>query len=221
MKYMSEQMKIVFEVATAAAEERLIREYISPAFDRIEQRSDAQWPIFNRYATDPSVEKGELLFIVFGDAEAVVSDERPQWNDLVADGVLLDWRTETTDARIDALNEQERYRYRLRAAASRMSLEFFEVFDPLPDSFHQLDAEEQSIGWELCLHHIINQLGYQENCGEEEVDLLFRGLVSRLYAMAIAPGYGAEFAEGKIEELTTELESLPPELQRLQEERQP
>lgn len=218
---MTEQIKVVFEVATAAAEERLVREYVAPAFSRIDQRDDAQWPMFNRYGTDPSVETGELVFIVFGDTEAVVSDERPRWSDLVDDGVLLDWQTETPGIRIDSLEEQERFRYRLRTAASRMSLEFFEVFDPLPDSLHELDTEEHPIGWELCLHHVINQLGYQENCSEEEVDLLFRGLVSRLYAMAIAPGYGAEFAEGKIEELTTELESLPPELQRLQEEHQP
>ncbi len=218
---MTEQLKIIFEVASAAGEERLIREYISPAFSRLEQRDDAHWPMFNRYAQDPSVETGEVVLIVFGAVESIVGDERPRWIDLVDDGVLLDWQLETTGVETDTLDEQERFRYRLRTAASRMSLEFFGTFDPLPESVHELDTEGRSIGWELCLHHIINQLGYQANCGEEEINLLFRGLVSRLYAMAIAPEYGPEFAENKIEELTTELESLPPELQRFQDAHQP
>lgn len=209
---MTEQLSVVFEVETPATEERLIREYIAPAFDRIDQRSDAQWPMFNRYGQDPSVETGEIRFIVFGDAASIARDERPYWNDLGDAGLLLDWETVETEVRIEGLSEQERYRYRLRTAASRMSLEFFEQFDLLPEAFHELETEEYSIGWDLCLHHIINQLGYQANCSEEEVDILFQGLMSRFYAMAIAPGYGPAFAERKIEELIGDLESLPDQL---------
>ncbi len=39
---MSERMTVAFAVADADTEERLIREYIGPAFDRIEGRDDAR-----------------------------------------------------------------------------------------------------------------------------------------------------------------------------------
>lgn len=216
---MAEQKKVVFTVADADAEERLIREYVAPAFGRIDGRDDAQWPIFNRYAQDPSVENGEVVLLFFGDVEAVVADERPRWDELVSNDLLLEWRTVDTDARLADLDELDRFRYRLRNAASRMSLETFAAFEPLPDSMDEFADEEYQVGWGLCLHHVVNQLGYQANGGEEEIDLLFQGVVSRLYAMAMASGYGPEAAETKIEELTTELESLPAELRELHEKR--
>ena len=212
---MRELKKVIFRVADADAEEQLIREYISPAFQRIKNRNDAQWPIFNRYAQDPSTDNGEVILYIFGNAEFLASEEKPHWNELVVNDLVLSWQTADTDVQIDRLDEQERLRYRLRSAASQMSLEFFELFDSLPDSLDEFDDEEYQVGWGLCLHHLINQLGYQANGGEEEIDLLYNCLMSRLYAMAMTPEQGPESAEEKVEELLNKLQTLPSEFYQL------
>ncbi len=155
----------------------------------------------------------------FGDVEAVAADELARWNDLADGDLVLGLRTDRVDARIDDLDEPERFRYRLRHAASRMSLDFLDLFDEIPDSIDEFDDEEHAVGWGVCLHHLVDQLGYQANGGEEEIDLMFQGVVGRLHAMAAAPGYGPEAAEAKVEELAAKLESLPSELRRLHDDR--
>lgn len=206
-------MKVVFTVADVDAEEQLIREYIAPKIQQIEGCSGIQWPIFNRYGQDPSVEKGEVAFYIFGDIKSFIDDEQSYWDKLIDNNLILNWEIVATDMDISELNEQEKLRYRLRSVASRMSLEVFENFETTPDSLGGYRDDEHSVGWNLCLHHIINQLGYQSDDGEEEIDLLFQCLVSRLYARAVTPGYGTTSTEMKIEELVSKLESLPSEMQ--------
>lgn len=208
------QLKVTFEVADVDAEERVIREYVAPAFERLCERGDAHWPAFNRYGNDPVVDAGRVVFLVFGDVDAIVDDERSHWEELVADGLVIDWQIDEPGVDTADLDEREELRYRLRSVASRMSLEFFDAFDELPDALDEFDNEEYQIGGGFCLHHIINQLGYQANDGEEEIDILFRCLTGRLHALAVSPGTGVEAAEEKISELTAELGSLSAELYR-------
>lgn len=214
---MSDRKVVIFETPDVETEERLIREYVVPAFGRLDGRDDVRWLMFNRYGADPSVEGGEVTFYIFGDVEAVTAEERPRWDGLVADGVADEWWTDDTDVRIDELDEREVLRHRMRAAASRMSVEFFETFEEFPDSVDEFDDEENfGVGWWMCLHHLVNQLGYQANDGEEEIDLLFEDLRNRLYSLAVSvdvPG-----AEAKVDELVGELESLPADLRRFREE---
>lgn len=208
---MSDRKVIIFETRDVDAEERLIREYVVPAFQRLNGRDDIRWLMFNRYGADPSVDGGEVTFYIFGDVETVTAEERERWDSLAADGVVGKWWTDDTEVRIDEFDDQELLRHRMRAMASRMSVEFFEEFDELPDALNEFDDEENSgVGWWMCLHHIINQLGYQANDGEEEINLLFADLRNRLYALA--SGIGTSRAEAKVDELVAELNSLPAEI---------
>ena len=215
---MSDRKVIIFEVSDIGAEERLIREYVVPAFRRLNGRDEVRWLVFNRYGHDPSVEGGEVTFYVFGDVEAVAADERNRWDALVEEGFAEEWWTDDTEVRIEDFDKQERLRHRIRATASRMSVEFFEEFDELPDSIDEFeDGENFGVGWWMCLHHLNNQLGYQANGGEEEIDLLFEDLRNRLYGLT--DGTNTARVEDKVEELVVELESHPDEIRRFREER--
>lgn len=210
---MSDRKVVIFETSDIDAEERLIREYVVPAFHRLDGRDGVRWLTFNRYGADPSVDGGEVTFSVFGDVETVAARERGRWDLLVEEGVADDWWTDDAVVRVDELDETEVLRHRMRATASRMSVEFFEEFDELPGAVQEFEAEEHfDIGSWMCIHHLINQLGYQRDDGEEEIDLLFENLRNRLYALA--DGVSTARAEAKTDELVAELRSLPAQIRR-------
>lgn len=216
---MSDRKVVVFETSDVDAEEELIREYVVPAFRRLEGRDDVTWLAFGRYGHDPSVDGGEVTFYVYGDPEAVAADERARWDELVADGVADEWWTDDTEVRIDDLGERERLHTRLWATASRMAVTFFEEFDEVPDAIAEVGSDgngKPAVGWYTGLHHLVNDLGYQAGDGEEEIDLLFELLESRLFALALAvdPEWSAE----KVDELVEALESLPPKLRKFRQE---
>lgn len=213
---MSDRKVVIFETSDVEAEEELIREYVVPAFRRLEDREEVRWLTFARYGHDPSVEGGEVTFYVYGDPETVAGDERDRWDELVADGFAEEWWTDDTEVRIDDLDEAERLHTRLWATSSRMAVEFFEEFDEVPDAVAEVERDEGfGVGWRVGLHHLINGLGYQEGDGEEEIDLLFELVRSRLFALSTAldPDWSVE----KIDELVERLESLPPELREFRE----
>lgn len=210
---MTDRKVIIFETRNTATEELLLREYVVPAFRRLDERDNIRWLMFNRYGADPSVDGGEVTFSLFGDVGAIAADERERWNELVANGIADEWWTDETEVRIDDFDDRQLLRHRLRATASRTSVEVFDEFDPLPpsiDEFNDEQEEDPAVGWWLCLHHLINQLGYQADDGEEEIDLLFHLLRNRLYA--IAGGVGTPRAEAKVDELADELDSLPSDI---------
>jgi hypothetical protein len=213
---MSDRKVVIFETSSVDAEEELIREYVAPAFRRLEDRDDVKWLAFGRYGHDPSVKDGEVTFYIYGNPEAVAADERDRWDELVADGLATEWWTDDTEVRIDELDESKRLHMRLWATASRMAVVFFEEFDQLPDAVGAFGDDKFGVDWTTGLHHLINDLGYQADDGEEEIDLLFDLVRSRLFTLALAidPDWSAE----KIDELVEDLESLPPELREFRNE---
>lgn len=214
---MSDRKVIIFETADVDTELALIREYVVPAFDRLGDRDDVRWLTFGRYGHDPSVDGGEVTFYIFGDVEAVADDEQDRWDELVADSFAEEWWTDDTEVRIDELDADTRLHRRMWATASRMAVEFFEEFERFPDPVAEFDGDgEFGVGWWLGLHHLINDLGYQANDGEEEIDLLFENIRNRLFVLSVA--VGPDRAEDKVNELIERLESLPPELRAYREE---
>jgi hypothetical protein len=208
---MSYRKVVVFEASDIDAEERLIREYIVPAFRRLDDRDEVRWLIFNRYGADPSVDGGEVTFYIFGDVEAVASEERPRWDGLVENGIADTWWTDDSDVSINEFDEAELLHHRIRAAASSMSVEFFEAFEQLPAAIDAAESDDRyPVGAWMCIHYLINQFGYQQDQGEEEIDMLVQTIRNRLRVMA--GSVGTHRAEAKINELVGELESLPAEL---------
>lgn len=218
---MSDRKVVIFETSGHDADERLIREYVVPAFRRLESRDDVRWLIFNRYGEDPSVEGGEVLFSIFGDVEAVAGDERSRWDALVDAGFAEEWWTDDTEISLDEIDPREYLVFRLRAVASRMSVEFFDEFEEFPDAINEFGDEPSEtytgFGWWICLHMIINQLGYQANGGEEEIDILYENLRNRLFKLSAC--FGPERAEAKVDDLMGDLTELPNDCRRIWEER--
>lgn len=218
---MSDRKVVIFETADRESEEPLLREYIVPAFDRLDEREDVEWLAFSRYGTDPSIDGGMITFEISGDVTAVTASEHPRWDALVENGFATEWWSDDAEVRVDDFDTQELLRHRLHAVASRMSVVFFKEFDDLPDPITEFGTDEPyqydeaGVGWWVCLHHIINELGYQSRDGEEELELLFQALRNRFYPLAA--GWDAR-AEPKIDEFIDELEALPSDLRRFQEE---
>lgn len=206
---MSDRLVVIFETAGVAAEERLIREYLSSAVPRLDARDEVELVLFNRYGHDPSVDDGEVLFSVIGEYESVLEAERSRWDALVTNGLAEDWWIHVPDFRLDDIDERDWLHFRMRAAASRMTLEFFDRFEALPDAINEFDDDpsetHSGVGWWMCLHHLINQHGYQANGGEEEIDLVYEDLQNRLFGLATS--FGVDRAESKIEALIESLEA--------------
>lgn len=222
---MTGRLVVVFATEDVESEARLVREYVVPAFRRLEDRPDVHWLAFNRYGHDPSVEGGEVLLVVYGDLEAIVEAERDRWHALVDDGFAEDWWVDDTRVSLSEMDDQERLHQQIRATASRMAVEFHEAFEDRPAAIDEFGSDEDSefpdssaVGWWLGLHYLVNQLGYQANDGEEEIDLFVRLVKNRLLALAVAPGHGPGAAEAKTDELLDELESFRPELHRFRDE---
>lgn len=205
---------ITFAVADVETEERVVREYLVDAFERFDRYEGVHWPSFNRYGQDPTVDRGEVVLRLFGEVESALAEERPRWDEFVDAGLVREW-TVTDAPSAGALDDPQRLALRLQSVASRMSLECFRAFETLPDAVDEFGGEEAAVGWGVALHHLFNQLGYQGDGGEEELDLLFRSLLGRLHGLHLAPGYGQPFTDAKVEELTTELDAFAARLEEL------
>lgn len=218
---MTERKVVIFETAERDSEEPLLREYIVPAFDRLDERGDVESLTFSRYGTDPSIDGGMVTFEIFGDVTAVTAAERPRWDALVEDGFATTWWSDDTEVRLEDLDDRELLHHRLHAAASRMSVVFLEEFDDLPAPIAEFGTDDPyqyddaGIGFWMCLHHLINELGYQSRDGEEELNLLFQALRNRFYPLAA--GWDGR-AEPKLDEFIDGLEALRPDLRRFEDE---
>lgn len=215
---MAERTVVIFETDGVEAEERVIREYVLPAMDRLENTSACETAFFNRYGHDPSVDGGEVDFYAFGDPEAIRTRERDRWEELVEDGPAERWWIDDAPVDSESFGPEKRLQIRLRATASRMAAEFFEEFeDERPDALDSFESESGfEVGPQTLLHHLLNQLGYQANDGEEEIDLCFGNVENRLYAMAVSTS--VDRATRKCEDLAGKLDALPDELGEFRDE---
>lgn len=209
---MAERTVVIFETDSVEAEERVLREYVLPAIERLESADICESVFFNRYGHDPSVGGGEVDFYAFGDAEAIRDSERDRWDELVEDGPAEEWWIDDTPVDSESFDPEKRLQIRLRATASRMAAAFFAEFEEdRPDALDTFDTGgEFGVGMTTLLHHLLNQLGYQADDGEEEIDICFENVRNRLYATAASTS--VERATDKCETLTSELDGLPDEL---------
>lgn len=217
---MSDRLVVIFETAGVDAEERLIREYLASAMPRLDGRDGVELVLFNRYGHDPSVDDGEVLFSIIGEYEPVLREEQSRWDEVVRNGLAEDWWTHVPDFHLDDLDERDWLHFRMRAAASQMTLEYFKRFEELPDAINEFDDQpsetHSGAGWWMCLHHLINQHGYQANGGEEEIDLVYEDLQNRLFGLATS--FGVDRAHSKIDELIESLETRKEDVRRYREE---
>lgn len=211
---MTKQLLVHFTTTGPEADERLIREYVLEAVDRLPERSSCDGIGFVPAGQKP-IAGGLVLLQIVGDVDAVVESERDRWDALVDEGFAEDWSREESDHDIAphwGENGAE-LRTRLDLLASHVSRLVFEEFDTPPhpvDAYpEEVDERESStgIGWWTLLHVLTLQQGYSY---ETEIDAYTEGIRDALHH--IVQYEGSKPANVKIDEAIETLENVRDEI---------
>lgn len=188
---------IIFRTNGRDADERLVRDYVVPEWDRLTSTDGCEGIRFSRYGIDPRIDGGEVHLAVFGDYEAVVESERDRWNELQEAGYINDWHI-TKLRWADWPSKQANLMKQLQMLASEMAIHYFETFDdrPSPDDAFLDDDDTLPTGWYVVIHFLMNQLGYEP---EDEIDACYQAIAGRLRALAEIRG--EEYAHEAIADL--------------------
>jgi len=159
-----------------AADERLIREYVLPAMERLPEREGCTDVGFLRYGHAPETERGEVRLHLAGDVDALVDTESDRWDELVAEGLATDWEvTPEDDSETFGPTGAETVA-ELQFLSSRMAKQVFEAFDEgerlAPVDEHPGEGPVPA-GWWTLLHFLADQQAYS---ADEEIDAYTEGI---------------------------------------------
>ncbi|WP_158055470.1 hypothetical protein [Halorussus halophilus] len=199
---------VVFSTDGFDADERLVREYVVPEFDRLTGIEDCEGIAFSRATTDRHADRGGVHLTIFGDHESVVETERDRWNEFVADDLVEEWSVFRPEWE-QWPEEQARLTRRFQTLASEMACSYFREFDaderPAPaDQFHD---DERPLGFWLVSHFLYNQAGYGSH---GELDGSYRSIENQLRTLVELGG--AENALEKVQLLQGRLRAIEEEL---------
>lgn len=202
---MIERFEIVFETKGPEQDERVIREYITPAVERLEDQGILEEFHFFRYG-------GQVKFRLYGRRDDIESSERSRWNEL--EGEFIDsWSMNSYSLEVEKYGEQgARLANSCFELASRTSLRFLDEFEKeKPDAVNTYPGENglPSGSW-LLIHPLFNQLSYGN---EGEIDACFQALQNRI--QSVAENESPESAERVIENIQSALDQLSGSLDRL------
>lgn len=199
---------VVFTTDGFDADERLIREYVVPEYDRLTGIDGCEGVAFSRATTDEHADRGGVHLTIFGDYEAVVEAERDRWEEFVDENGVEEW-TVLEPEWTRWPDEQARLARRLQTLASEMARSYFREFDaderPAPaDQFHD---DERPLGFWLVAHYLQNQVGYDP---QSELDAAYRSMENQLRTLVELGG--EEYALGKVRLLRDRLGAIEAEL---------
>ena len=212
---MTEATVVEFDTAGAAADERLVREYILPARDRLLSTDACERCGFLRYGHDPGRPGGQVRLHLRGEVDLLVAAERDRWDELVEEGLAHSWQevgpdddTETFGARGDALVDD------LQFLATAMARPLYEEYDD-PTDLAPVDTYPDDgpvpAGWWTLLHFLSN---HRALTAREEVDASFEAMRNRLLSLGARD---PTQAERKIESLHDDLDDLRAEIESTRE----
>lgn len=203
---------VVFSLPTADDEVRLLREYVFPAMDRLDDAAgfDADYRIRAlRYSADPKLPGGEIRMAIEGEFEAVVDHERERWNDLRDSSFVDSWCVEATetDAKSIAADRFAGDRPDVAAhapfLATSAAKEWYETFDgPVPAVADDDDASVSS-GWWMFVHLFANIQGAD---WDDEIDALLVGIENRLRSLEAY--HGTHSAHERLSHIRERVESF-------------
>lgn len=185
------------------ADERLIREYVVPAMDRLQALDGCEGVRFTRFGQVPDAERSEVKLGIYGDYEAVIEAERDRWDDLVSEGRIRSWSREGAPF-ADQPPEVQQFRGRAYVLASNMAREYFERFDERPGLVEEV-TDDQGRSWGLwgAFHVLANDMGYRAGAEVDAYELLLR---DRLTALTKLRGH--DFVRDRIDDLRESLDDL-------------
>lgn len=196
------------------ADERVIRQYVIPALDRLNEVDGCNGVRYSRFGVDPRWEKSEIKLGIYGDYEAVIEAEKERWDELVDDGLIESWSRDGAPF-TDMPDEVQEFLGQLYIVASRMSAEYYREFDERPDMLDELpDAElSRPVGWRMLLHVLVNQVGYTP---DEEIDAYMGSIRGRLAALTEFEDY--DYVRDTINDLRKELDDAEEKVNELEEQ---
>lgn len=195
--------RISFVTPDTDAEERLCREYVVPALDRLESIDGCEGVRFTRFGRDPRYDRGEVKLAVYGASEAVIAAERDRWDALVETGLAESW---SRDGEPFAGSTPETRAFLADAyrAASRMAAVGYRTFEERPAMTGAVDAAgDRAFGMAAAFHVLANAMGYSSG---EELDGYEWLLRDRLVTGTQVYGYDA--MRDRIDDLRAELDAI-------------
>lgn len=213
---MSERFAVHFETTGREADGRVVREYIRPAIERLEERTLIDRFHFFRYGhTDD--QPSEVRLRLRGDRDEVWKTERENWDQLQDAGVIREWRV--TDWPSEGLFDgaEEELANRLFETASLMTFQYFEEFDESEvdpvNTVPQKGNGGPGVGMWVLLHALFNHQAYAI---DEEIAACRANIQNRLYL--IGRTEGVDEMEARVEALTDDIEGFADRTKRLLED---
>lgn len=194
-------LDVTFDCPDADAELRLVREYLTDAFDRFEERPEFDTGYFWRHGnaaehdTDApeghqALDGGVHLVVNGADPAAVIDPERERWDDLAERGIITG--VETRDYRPEYENNVAKMAdthseapaelmYRLRQVSTRASLDLAETLDEYPPAVNEREDATASGFWML-IHYLFKGNGYD---WDDEMAACRQAIQNRARSMAL------------------------------------
>ncbi|WP_224449627.1 hypothetical protein [Haloprofundus salilacus] len=199
---------VVFSLPTADDEVRLLREYVFPAMDCLDDLdADHRIRAF-RYGADPELPGGEVRMAVEGEYEAVVARERDRWDDLRDSPLVDSWCVEAQQSDAESIASERFAGDRTDVAAHAPFLatsaakEWYETFDgPVPAVVD--DEAAVSAGWWMFVHLFANLQGAD---WDDEIDTLLVGIENRLRSLELY--HGSDTARERLREIQTRIDEF-------------
>ncbi|ERH11688.1 MAG: hypothetical protein J07HB67_00696 [halophilic archaeon J07HB67] len=195
--------RVSFQTDGHEADERLVREYVLPAMDRLESVDGCRGVRFSRFGRDPRYDRSEIVLGIYGDYEAVIERERSRWDELVADGLAGSWSREGPPFpdQPESVRAVQRQAYLFGSHAART---VYDLFDDPPALVDEVtDDAGRRYGMWTALHVLTNNLGYGPEGEVDAYELLLR---DRLVALTEIRDH--EFVRSRIDDLRSELDDL-------------
>lgn len=213
---MADRTTIVFETDGVEGDERLVREYVLPAMERLPESDTCEDVGFLRYGDAPDSEVGEVRLYLRGDVEAIVSDESPRWDALVEDDLAGEWVDDGPEDDTETFGDRGGEAVAdLQFLASRMSKVVFE--SSVADDLEPVDSYPGEgpvpVGWWTLLHFLADQRALS---ADEEIAAYVEGIRNRLWTIGLSDGEGR--ANERIDELVAELDAVRDEVAAMADE---
>lgn len=213
---MADRTTVVFETDGADADERLVREYVLSAMDRLPESDTCEDVGFLRYGHAPDSEGGEVRLYLQGEPEAIVENESPRWDALVEEGLAREWVDDGPEDDTATFGERGGETVAaLQFLASRMSKVALEsdVVDDLAPVDTYPGEGPVPVGWWTLLHFLADQRALS---ADEEIDAYVEGIRNRLWSIGLVEGEGR--ANERIDDLVAELEAVRDEVAAMTDE---
>jgi hypothetical protein len=204
---MSERFEILFLTKGYEEDENLIRTYIKPTVNDLQNKGVLQSFHFFRYG-------GRVRLRLRGDKREILKEERGKLEHLKKEGLIMSY--EPIPYRLEVVKFGKRgaeIADKLFELASIASLNFMNTFKPMekPDPVNTFPEETREgrlpVGTWIFIHSLFNQLSYGD---VGEINACFKALTNRIFSIPniIGKKQAQEITEAIIRELKKMLEAL-------------